>query len=460
MVQRWMRWPVGLGLLALATLAMAAELPDFTRLIAANRAAVVSIDSSGDSASDDPLAHLLPKNSPYRDFFKHFFEHQPQHRQPAPRVVGSGFVIDSNGYILTNAHVVKDRKSITVVMSDRSEYPAKLVGSDSRSDIALLKIDAHHLPKVHIGDPGKLQVGQWVVAIGSPFGFDYTATQGIISGLGRSLPGANYVPFIQTDAAVNPGNSGGPLFNLAGEVIGVNSQIYSQTGGYEGVSFAVPIDVAMDVVKQLRAHGKVVRGWLGVMIQDVSAPLASTLGLAKPRGALVTQVLPTSPAADGGVQPGDVIVGFDGKPVDSSNVLPPLVGRVAPGHSASLTLVRDGKQRTLHLTIKALPADPEALLQQSQATPQPQMERLGLVVESTGDSETGGVLVKQVHPGPAADAGIEPGDVITMLARRSVKDTADLARIVAALPTGKPVSILVRRGSSSLFLALTLAPKQ
>ncbi len=461
-MQRWMRWPVGLMLLALATVATAVELPDFTQLIAANRAAVVSIDSrSGETAPDNPLDQLpLPKNSPYRDFFKRFFKDHPQQDQPAPAAVGSGFIISSDGYILTNAHVVKDRHSITAVMSDRSEYRARLIGSDPRTDIALLKIDAHDLPVVHIGDASTLKVGQWVLAIGSPFGFDYTATQGIISGLGRSLPGANYVPFIQTDAAVNPGNSGGPLFNLAGKVIGINSQIYSRTGGYEGLSFAIPIDVAMAVVKQLQAGGKAVYGWLGVVIQDVTTPLAHTLGLQRPQGALVTQVLPTSPAARSGVKPGDVIISFDGKAVATSSALPPMVGRIKPGSAATLTIIRDGKRQQLHLTIEPLPGNPQALLEAPAAKPQPDIKRLGLVVAPVAAGQPDGVLVKRVAPGPAAAAGIQAGDIITMLDRQPIKNTAGLKRIAAALPAGKPISILVRRGNSSLFLALILAPKQ
>ncbi|MDX1607028.1 MAG: PDZ domain-containing protein, partial [Candidatus Competibacterales bacterium] len=295
------------------------------------------------------------------------------------------------------------------------------------------------------------------LAIGSPFGFNYTATQGIISGLGRSLPSGNYVPFIQTDAAVNPGNSGGPLFNLDGEVIGVNSQIYSRTGGYQGLSFAVPIDVAMDIVGQLRESGQVARGWLGVLIQQVTAELAESFGLDRPRGALVSQVVSGSPAAKAGIEAGDIIVAFNGETINSSSELPPIVGLVRPGRSATVTVIRDGREQTLSVTIEQLPDDPRALAAPP-AEPEPPRagESLGLTLAEPEDETVTGLRVEAVEPGPAAAAGIEPGDVIVRFNNRPVERIADFERIVAEAPTGRPLPILVRRGEGSLFLALTL----
>ncbi len=434
--------------------------PDFTALVEAYSAAVVSIDATGEQRST-PMGDLpIPEDSPFYEYFKRFFQQDPDlvPRRPPLASKGSGFIISADGYVLTNAHVVEGSNKIIVGLSDRSELPAKVIGTDERSDVALLKVDANDLPRVKIGNPSALKVGQWVLAIGSPFGFDYTATQGIISSLGRNLPSGGYVSFIQTDAAVNPGNSGGPLFNLDGEVIGVNSQIYSRTGGYQGVSFAIPIDLAMDVAQQLMDTGKVARGWLGVLIQEVTSELAESFGLDKPHGALVGQVLADSPAESAGVQAGDIIVGFNGKAVATSRELPPLVGRIRPGTTVDVTVIREGEEKTLRVTIEELPADPRR-----RAAVQSQENRLKIKVSNVPDElqpQTRGVTVNEVEQdGPAAEAGIQPGDIIVRLNNQEITNRKQFLALVKELPVDKPLPVLVKRGDGALFLALTI-PKE
>jgi len=441
---------------------VAAQLPDFDVLFERNRDAVVSVNASGPRRSQfSPEDIPIPEDSPFYDYFRRFFDQEPG--RPSPRrqplsSVGSGFILSEDGYILTNAHVVEDTETITVGLRDRRELEAEVVGTDPRSDVALLKVEANDLPSVTIGDPDALRVGQWVMAIGSPFGFDHTATQGIISGLGRNLPSGNYVPFIQTDAAVNPGNSGGPLFNLDGEVIGINSQIYSRTGGYQGVSFAIPIDVAMDVVGQLRDTGRVVRGWLGVLIQEVTSELAAGFGLDRPRGALVGQVMANSPAEKAGLKAGDIIISFNDQPVATSGELPPLVGRVRPGNDSTVTVIRDGNEQELTVTIEELPENPtrQAALEEVQ---EPEANRLNITVEELDAEEhtdTAGVRVSEVEEGPAAEAGIRPGDIIVSLNKEEIDDLETFNAIVEELPTGKPVTVLIRRDEGTSFLAMTL----
>lgn len=470
MVQLTLRPVVSTACLLLMTLlllpvgATASSQPDFVELIEHNRAAVVSIDTSREmTRSRGPESLPIPEDSPFYDYFRRFFEEQQGPRRGEPRrqrpaSIGSGFILTEDGYLLTNAHVVDGSARVTVTLSDRTEYQAEIIGTDARTDIALLKIDAGDLPFVRIGDPQALKVGQWVLAIGSPFGFNYTATQGIVSGLGRSLPSGNYVPYIQTDAAVNPGNSGGPLFNLDGEVIGINSQIYSRTGGYQGLSFAIPIDVAMDVVEQLRDTGRVARGWLGVLIQEVTAELATSFGLERPRGALVSQVLPGSPAAKAGFQAGDIILGFNDDAIIRSNELPPLVGLVRPGNSAAVSVFRDGEELLIEVVIEELPDDPNALARAPSVPQQPEVNRLGVIV-STPDPEDevdNGVRVTQLEPGPAAEAGIEPGDLIIRLDNRVITDVEQFEALVQELPADRPISVLIQRDGGSVFLAMTL----
>jgi len=446
-----------------STVAPAAEYPDFVTLVERYSPAVVSIQTKSEPKERPRRGHpSIPENSPFHDYFKRFFDEMPDLPAQPRSSVGSGFIVSADGYIVTNAHVVEDVGSIVVGLSDRSELTAQVIGKDKRSDIALLKVKTDAaLPTVKLGDAGKVKVGQWVLAIGSPFGFERTATQGIISALGRNLPSDNYVPFIQTDAAVNPGNSGGPLFNLDGEVIGVNSQIYSRSGGYQGVSFAIPVDVAMDVVDQLKSGGKVARGWLGVLIQEVTPDLAQSFGLDKPRGALVGQVMAEGPAHDAGVKTGDIIVAFNGQPVKHSSDLPLLVGRTRPGTRAALAVIRDGKEHTLTVQIEQLPD--EGKLQQAIIAEPSSDNRLGLTVTELPPDQrkqNGGVLVKDVDDGPATSAGIRPGDVIARINNADVSDVGQFAELVKQLPAGRPIPVLVRRDNGALFLALTIPEKE
>ena len=442
----------------------AANYPDFVTLVEQHSPAVVSIQTKTEpKEQQDPSQRshpLIPESGPFHDYFKRFFEQMPD-RSPQPRSsVGSGFIISADGYIVTNAHVVEDMDSIMVGLQDRTELPAEVIGKDRRSDIALLRVKTDaSLPVVKVGDANQIKVGQWVLAIGSPFGFERTATQGIVSALGRNLPSDNYVPFIQTDAAVNPGNSGGPLFNLDGEVIGVNSQIYSRSGGYQGLSFAIPIDVAMEVVDQLKTTGKVARGWLGVLIQEVTPELAQSFGLDRPRGALVGQVLDNGPAQKAGVQAGDIIVAFNEQPVRLSSELPLMVGRTRPGVSTPLIVIREGKEQTLAVQIEELPEDTK--LQQAIAVP-PARNRLGLTVtELPADrqGEGAGVLVGEVAEGPAGRAGIRAGDIIARVNNVNVTEVSQFEALVKELPTGRPIPVLVRRDRGALFLALTIPEK-
>ncbi len=447
---------VGLLVWTSSVYAQTSTFPDFITLVEQNSAAVVSIDTTGERSGQPGHRQFppIPEDSPFYDYFKRFFEQNPNApRRRSLTATGSGFIISTDGYILTNAHVVDGADKINVGLSDRTELSAKVIGTDQRSDIALLKVDATGLPAVKIGDAKALKVGQWVLAIGSPFGFDHTATQGIISSLGRNLPSGNYVSFIQTDAAVNPGNSGGPLFNLDGEVIGINSQIYSRSGGYQGVSFAIPIDLAMDVVDQLKTTGRVSRGWLGVLIQEVTAELAESFGLDKPRGALVGQVLENSPAQKAGLKVGDIIIAFNGQAVATNGELPPLVGRVRPGNEATVTLIRDGKELTLSVKIEELPSN----LSQRRSAPEPTSNRLKVTVaDPEPDTDTEGVIVREVEDGPAAQAGIQAGDLILRINKEEVTSRAQFEDLIKDLPAGKPVPILVQRGENALFLALTI----
>ncbi|RMD71246.1 MAG: DegQ family serine endoprotease [Gammaproteobacteria bacterium] len=463
-MKRFQHW---IGMVALLWVFPAlAELPDFTKIFEDNRAAVVNI-STTQIVKRKPLWHEfempeLPEDFPFREWFKRFFEEQ-QDQELETQSLGSGFIISSDGYILTNHHVVNDAEEIIVKLSDRRELEAKIVGQDKLSDVALLKVEAKDLQTVKIGRSDNLKVGQWVLAIGSPFGFDHSATQGIISALRRSLPNENYVPYIQTDAAINPGNSGGPLFNMDGEVIGVNAQIYSRTGGFMGLSFAIPIDIAMDVAKQLKAKGHVTRGWLGVLIQDVSRQLAESFGLERPVGALVAKVLPDSPAEKAGLQVGDIIVEYNGHPIERSADLPPLVGRTPVGEVATLKVLRQGKAITLKVTIGKLPEEEKLALAKG---PLGIIEkRLAILVTDITPEQkdelgvTSGVLVKEVKKGPAKEAGIRPGDVILRIDNKPVKDVEHFARLVKRLPKGKWVPLLVQRNGSPMFLAIRIPEK-
>jgi len=453
--------------LVIAQTAQARELPEFTRLVERYSPAVVNISTKQKVEDTASLPHNLeipnlPKGTPWDDLLRRFFGDGGQGSMPEheARSLGSGFIIDSDGYILTNNHVVDGADEILVRLSDRRELVAEVVGADNRSDIALLKVDAEDLPVVKVGRSKDLKVGEWVMAIGSPFGFDHSVSAGVVSALGRSLPSENYVPFIQTDVAINPGNSGGPLFNLDGEVVGINSQIYSRTGGFMGLSFAIPIDVAMDVVKQIKDQGYVSRGWLGVLIQDVTRDLAESFGMKRPHGALVAQVMKDSPAAKAGLEVGDIITAFNGEEVSYSSDLPHMVGRVRAGTDAKVKVLRDGKVRMLTVRIGELPAEDD--LQQARSSqPQFNTDMLGLQVDSLSadqrkalDVPSGGVIVQQVEDGAAADAGINPGDVIVKLNNKQVKGVKQYNELLDDLPEGRSVPVLVVRQSGPLFLAL------
>jgi len=441
----------------LAPGAAAQKLPDFTGIVQEHGPAVVNI-STTQRVSAQGAPNLPPQfeGTPFEDFFQRFFGEMPR-RQYETHSLGSGFIISEDGYVVTNAHVIQDATEIVVQLTDRRQLEAEVVGKDATIDIALLKVEAEDLPVVATGSSEELEVGEWVVAIGSPFGFENSVTAGIVSAKGRSLPSDNYVNFIQTDVAVNPGNSGGPLFNLDGEVVGINAQIYSKSGGFMGLSFAIPVDVAMDAVEQLKEHGRVRRGWLGVYIQDVSPELAESFGMDKPVGALVARVMEGSPAEKGGLQSGDVVVAVNGEPVRTSGDLPPKIGRLQPEETAVLTVMREGERRKVEVVVGSRESAQEA------AEAQPQ-EVLGMKVgpvpaetrEELGLPGGQGVQVAEVTGPPAASAGVRQGDVILKLANRSITGPQELAGIVADLPSGQVVPMLVRRGQGALFLPIRI----
>lgn len=470
---RQFSWLFVLAFLLFSGLAQAGALPDFTGLVEKHGAAVVNISTTQKMKhpKTSRMPHGMPEGipeGPLGDLFRRFFGEQGVPGTPGgqgdmeqfdAKSLGSGFIISSDGYVMTNHHVIKDATEILVRLSDRRELEATVIGSDERSDIALLKIDADHLPVVEIGNSEKLKVGEWVLAIGTPFGFDHSVTAGIVSAKGRALPRENYVPFIQTDVAINPGNSGGPLFNLDGEVVGINSQIYSRTGGFMGLSFAIPINMAMAVVDQLKDSGHVARGWLGVLIQDVTRELAESFGMDKPRGALVAKVVPDSPAEASDLKVGDVITRFNGKDVIMSSDLPPLVGISPVGKKVKVEVLRNGKLKTLSVTLGELSEDEVQL-----ASGEPQTaktSRIGVTVSDltpeqrkrSGISENG-VLVNQVLAGAARKAGVRRGDVILMINNIDVKDAGQFRELVDELPAAKSVPMLVQRRGGPVFLAL------
>ncbi|OAM36858.1 protease Do [Eikenella sp. NML080894] len=437
-------------------------LPDFTKLVAQEGGAVVNIQASRTNenttqADGEDNIDQLPENDPFSEFFKRLQPNQADLVEPGDNEYnfGSGFLISSDGYILTNTHVLSGMNSIKVVLNNRREYTAHLVGSDTQTDIALLKIDAQGLPTVKIGDPKTLRVGEWVAAIGAPFGFDNSVTAGIVSAKGRSLPNENYTPFIQTDVAINPGNSGGPLFNLRGQVVGVNSQIYSQSGGFMGISFAIPIDVAMNVADQLRRNGKVERGRIGVVIQEVNYDLAKSFGLQAANGALISQVTPGGPADKAGLQPGDIVQSVNGENVKASSDLPVLVGMMPPGTQLTLGIWRNGKREEVQVTLgSSNTSSADAGNQSGSGTNADNgsgftSEPTGLQLRSQGQ----GLLVLQVE-GTAQQAGLRRGDIILMVNRTAVSDENSFNQ--ALNHADRTVALLIQRGNSKLFLALEL----
>ena len=459
----------GLALLGQALVAQAA-LPDFTPLVESASPAVVNISTKqkvparGASAQIPELEGLPPI---FRDFFEHSIPQIPgapgRGQQREAQSLGSGFIISDDGYVLTNNHVVAGADEILVRLPDRSELSAELVGADPRTDIAVLKVEGKGLPTVKVGKSDDLKVGEWVLAIGSPFGFDHTVTAGIVSATGRSLPNESYVPFIQTDVAINPGNSGGPLFNLQGEVVGINSQIFTRSGGFMGLSFAIPIDVAMDVANQLRTDGKVNRGWLGVVIQEVNKDLAESFGLERPAGALVAQVMDGGPAAKSGLRVGDVILSLNGKPIIMSADLPHLVGALKPGSKARMEVVRDGDRKTLDVNIGARPEEGDAVAASGSGGQERSDNRLGVkVTELTEEQKKsldlpGGVVITEILNGPAAMIGLRPGDVITHLNNQAINSAATFARVAEQLPKNRSVSMRVLRQGRASFITFKLA---
>ncbi len=430
-------------------------LPDFAGLVEQYGPAVVNISVTQNVKTAYNGARQLDPNDPFFEFFRHFGLPAPEQAPPS-RGLGSGFIISPDGLILTNAHVVANAAEVTVKLTDRREFNAKVIGTDAQTDVAVLKIDAKDLPAVRLGDSDKVRVGEWAVAIGSPFGFENTVTSGIVSAKSRSLPDGTYVPFIQTDVAVNPGNSGGPLFNLNGEVIGINSQIYSSTGGYQGLSFAIPIDMVVKIKDQLVAHGKVSRGRLGVTIQEVNQPLAQSFGLKQAGGALVSSVEPGSPAAKAGLKEGDVILSIDGQAISRSIDLSARVAELRPGTKATLGIWRKGGKQDLNVAVgeaKAKAAVADA------GNAKDNGGKLGLAVRPLSPEESrqsdikDGLLVEDVS-GPAAKAGIQPGDVVLAVNGTPVKSVAELRSLTAK--SGKTVALLVKRDEMRLFVPLDL----
>ena len=476
-MNRMSRWVVPL-LFAASTQAVAQDriLPDFTRLVEDQGAAVVNISTT--QAARRPAA--LPQVPGIEDeemleFFRRFIPRQPRQgpgqgqgpgARPESRSLGSGFIISADGYILTNAHVVESADEINVRLTDKREFKAKVIGADKRTDLAVIRIEAASLPVVRFGDANKLKVGEWVVAIGSPFGFDNSVTAGIVSAKGRSLPQENFVPFIQTDVAINPGNSGGPLFNMRGEVVGINSQIYSRTGGFMGLSFAIPIDVALDVQRQLREKGRVSRGRIGVVIQEVTRDIATSFGLDRARGALVNSVEKGSPADKGGVEASDIITKFDGKTVEGSSDLPRIVGSTKPGSKVDLEVLRKGAARTVSVVVGELQEERLAMRDAPKGERKPvevAANRLGLVVnELTPEQKkdlklSSGLVVTDVRQDARAE--LRRGDILLTLVHKGqhneLKSVDQFNKLLAGLDKNAVITLHVKRGEQTAFVTVT-----
>ncbi|NNJ91768.1 MAG: DegQ family serine endoprotease [Gammaproteobacteria bacterium] len=466
-----------LFLMAFATSANAVKgLPDFTGMVEKYSPAVVNISTTQTFGLNgkriSPHHFRMPEmdpDNPFNDLLQRFFGEQmeiPELLHRDSKSLGSGFIISEDGYIITNHHVVNKADKILVTLTDKREFKAKLIGSDKGSDIALIKIDSENLPVVTMGKAAELKVGEWVLAIGSPFGFEHSVTAGIVSAKGRNLPDENYVPFIQTDVAINPGNSGGPLFNLDGEVVGVNSQIYSRSGGFMGLSFAIPVELAMNVVEQLKTTGKVARGYLGVLIQDVTHELAESFNMKRPRGALVAKVLPDSPAEAAGLRVGDIILRYNGQNVDRSSQLPPLVGGSPIDRAAKAEVLRDGKRMIIDVNVQQLPQS-EKIARDMKPRQADLHDRAGLVVKDMSSDQRKqlginmdeGVLVVDVKPGPARIAGIKVGDVITRINNNPINSTRDYDEAILNARPGRNLAVLVHREERALFIPLKLPMK-
>ncbi len=444
-------------------------LPDFADLVEKHGAAVVNISTTQVIKGRNMQSPLpFDEDDPMFDLFRRFMPPQGQGRS-APRdfehrSLGSGFIISGDGYIMTNAHVVDAADEVVVKLTDKREFRAKVIGADKRTDVALIKIEASGLPAVRLGDPAALRVGEWVLAIGSPFGFDNSVTAGIVSAKGRSLPQENYVPFIQTDVAINPGNSGGPLFNMKGEVVGINSQIYSRSGGFMGISFAIPIDLAMDIQNQLKASGRVSRGRMGVVIQEVTKELADSFGLAKAQGALVNAVEKGGPAEKAGIEPGDVVLRFDGKAINTSADLPRVVAATRPGSKVAVGLWRKGAPKEVEVVVAEMPADDRQAARGTKPKPQEQAaNRLGLVVSELTPEQrrdlkvNGGLLIEDIR-GNAARTDLQRGDILLALISKGttteLKSVEQFNRMLSQFEKGANVTLLVRRGDVQTFVTI------
>lgn len=468
MLKKWISTASLAFVFALTSFSQAAtakDLPDFTELAEKHGAEVVNISVTQVMQAGNVMPFPnMPNDPDLQEFFKRFgIPGMPGQgdggQEYKSQSLGSGFIISTDGYILTNAHVVNEADEVLVKLNDKREFKAKIIGTDKRTDVALIKIEATNLPKATIGDPAALKVGEWVAAIGSPFGLENTMTVGIVSAKGRALPQENYVPFIQTDVAINPGNSGGPLYNLRGEVVGINSQIYSRTGGSMGLSFAIPIDVAIDISNQLKASGKITRGWLGIAIQEITKELAESFGMKNTNGALIAGVEKNSPADKGGLEPGDVITKFDGKAIIASSDLPRAVGATKPGKIAAVEILRKGAVKTLNIGIGEMPSDSSDTTPAGKPAPKAEPNKIGLTLkELTAQQKKklngkNGLLVAE-STGAAAQAGIRRGDVILGLNNSETQSVEQFNKQINAIAAGKTVAVLVQRGDNTLYVPI------
>jgi serine protease Do len=472
MVKQWISSVlVVLGLAFTQGQLFAKDLPDFTELAEKQGPAVVNISITAVVHNNGAASFPgMPDDENLREFLKRFGipgipgqgQGQGEGEDYKSQSLGSGFIISSDGYILTNAHVVNAADEVLVKLFDKREYKAKIIGADKRTDVALIKIDAANLPKVTIGNPDVLKVGEWVAAIGSPFGLENTMTAGIVSAKGRALPQENYVPFIQTDVAINPGNSGGPLFNLRGEVVGINSQIYSRSGGSMGLSFSIPINVAIDVSNQLKANGKITRGWLGIAIQELTKDLAESFGMTNTNGALIAGVDKNGPAFKGGLEAGDVITKFDGKDIVTSSDLPRAVGATKPGKVVAVEIIHKGKVKKISMGVGEMPSDPSEANEQPKAATKPESNKIGLTLKELTPQQQkklngkNGLLVIE-STGLAAQVGIRRGDVILGLNNSESQSVELFNKQLNAVPVGKTVAVLVLRGESTLYVPIKIA---
>ena len=452
-----------------SVLANSVELPDFTKLVEDNKASIVNISTVRKKNNSNSVNPDI-QNEELNDFLKKFFGdkgfEEPNKKKPKrSQSMGSGFVYSSNGYIITNHHVIADADQIIVKLNDKRELDAKLIGSDPSSDIALLKIKAKNLKPVKIGKSENVKVGQWVLAIGSPFGFESTVTAGIVSAIGRSLPNDNYVPFIQTDVAINPGNSGGPLFNLNGEVIGINAQIFSRSGGFMGLSFAIPMDVADNVVTQIKKSGKVSRGWLGVYIQEVTNNLAKSFGMKNPSGALISKIIPEGPASKSDLKVGDIILKFDNKKIDTSSSLPPIVGNTRVGKNVNIEILRNGKRKKIKFKVEELPVQTASKNIKKNNPKKISKNILGMTIENMSDEDRKilgidnklGVKVREVSGNPAYESGLLKNDIIYQISGKNVMNVKQFEGIIKKMKKGDFASLLVRRSQgNSIYLAIKI----